>query len=149
NDRRGQVHYLHSDADIKLDDSKIILSMRYGAIPVSIEMQTTDKNSACLVFACEDHQALEDSASHVEAHLILRPAVGKLIKGDNKQQVLDESSLWWTSEEFGRNISHNDWTLGLPDKPRANIQWPVRPFNPYRPDRKSSLEQAAIIVTVP
>lgn len=149
NDRSGQIFYLHHQPKIQADDNSINLTMRYGPVPVSIAIKVTAPDRVRLTFACASWGSETDAPWHVEAHLILRGKVGERLQGEHNQPILDDQAIWWTAEEQGNRLKHHGWALGLPESEQLNVQWPVRPFNPYRPDRKSTLEQSALIVNVP
>ncbi len=148
-DRTGRVIYLHADPILSLEPDHLRLSMRYGDLPVRLEARPLGPGQLQLRFACEALTPELARDWHVEAHLVLRGLLGLPIQGRLAEQMLDDRALWWSEEDHGRQLRHNGWTLHLPERSNANVQWPIRPHNPYRADRKSPLKDAALLVTLP
>lgn len=148
-DRQGQVHYLHRDANTAVNDNTLRLNLTYGQIPVWITTEIVGEGHVRVRFGCDvlDEPLLRQW--NITARLLLFPRLGQKIEGTNTQQILDDRVIYWTAEDHAGQISHNGWTISLPDQPQTTVEWPIRPYNSYRPDRKDTLKSAGLAVSVP
>jgi hypothetical protein len=148
-DRTGRVVFLHQEPALSVQNDGLCLEMRYGDVPVRLEARPTGPGRLQLIYACDTLDADLFQRWHVQGQLVLRGLLGRPLRGEHARQLLDERSLWWSEEDFGRRLLHNGWELVLPADSNANAQWPVYPHNPYRADRKSTLADAVLIVNLP
>ena len=94
-------------------------------------------------------EAIKFAPLDARANLILAGRPGMPIRCEKSNADLDEKSLLWTEEDFGKGIEHNGWRLRIPQRKNESVavKWPFYPYNSYRSDRKSELKTAAIIAS--
>lgn len=148
-DREGIVHYLHHEPRIQVDHRQMTLDMRYGGLPVLLQIELPDERRAVIRCAARDFSEELFARFVVRAQLILVAQPGRTLRGQNRECVLEEKCLQWTAEDFGDWLECGHWRLRMSPRQHesAMIRWPVLPFNSYRADRKSELSAAALQVS--
>jgi hypothetical protein len=64
-----------------------------------------------------------------------------------RSATVSDAPILWDAGQLGGAVMHNGWTLRLP--PGASLEWPVRPYNPYRNGPDPDLKRAVAALSVP
>jgi len=139
---RGNLYHVPSGATLTAGPEPS-LRLTYG--PETCRIRVVPKSDQMLELAVE---GTVKSDLHTAAHLTLIPHLGnRLETATGRKHVLGTEPIGLAADQVGGWIDHGGYRLRLP--PRATLQWPVLPHNPYRADGRSTVDEARLVVHIP
>jgi hypothetical protein len=139
---RGKLYHVPSGAALT-GGPEPSLSLTYG--PETCRVRIVPKSDRVLELVVE---GTVQSDLPTAAHLTLIPHLGKLLEtAAGRKHVLKAEPIALAADQIGGWIDHGGYRLRLP--PRATLQWPALPHNPYRADGCATVDEARLVLHVP
>ncbi|MHB8996625.1 MAG: hypothetical protein ACYC63_15370 [Armatimonadota bacterium] len=116
------------------------LSLKYGALDMSVRCETPADNSLKIIYEAPADQG-------IEAHLPLQNRGSRLTLANGQKLRLSEEDLVLTSEEIGGWFDYVGLRVTVPAG--ASLRWPLRQHDPYKKDGSSGLRTAKLVLVMP
>jgi hypothetical protein len=116
------------------------LSLKYGALDMSVRCQTQADHSLKVIYEAPADQ-------RVEAHLPLQNRGSKLTLANGRKLRLGDEDLVLTSDEIGGWFDYMGLRVTVPEG--ASLRWPLRQHDQYKKDGSSGLRAAKLVLVMP